>query len=387
VQCTRCGTDNPDQAEFCLNCGAPFTLSCPRCGAALPLQARFCFRCGCPLEAGAIEQPDDSATWLRRLVPKEYAERLRAALGQAHDERRTVTILFSDIKGSTAMAEKLDPEDVKEIIDGAFEFLIAPIYRYEGTLTQLMGDAILAFFGAPIAHEDDPERACRAALEITAEARRYADKLEKERGIRGFNVRVGINTGLVVVGEVGSDLRMAYTAIGDAINLAARMETAAEPGTVLVTEATHKLVAPLFETKALGPLQVQGRTEPVEAFRVLGAKAASGKVRGIAGLESPLVGRQAELAALQEAFQRLKAGVGGIVTIVGEAGIGKSRLVAEVRKSVQEAQVRWAEGRCLSYGTSAAYLLWVDLLRSLMRLGADATAEAVDPGVVPGSAR
>jgi ABC-type oligopeptide transport system substrate-binding subunit/class 3 adenylate cyclase len=319
---------------------------------------------------------------LQRLVPKEYAERLLATRGQVQAERRMVTILFSDVKGSTAMAENLDPEDVMEIMDGAFDVLIEPVYRYEGTLARLMGDAVLAFFGAPIAHEDDPERACRAALEITAEAQRYAEKLEKEKGIKGFNVRVGINTGLVVVGEVGSDLRVEYTAMGDAINLAARMESAAEPGTVLITEATHKLIAPLFETEALGPMQVKGKAEPVPVYRVLAAKAVAGKPRGIAGLESPLVGREAEFTALQMAVQRLQSGVGGIVTLVGEAGIGKSRLVAEARKGVavgapRVVPLQWVEGRCLSYGTSMAYLLWLDVLRALLDVTVDDAPEVV----------
>jgi ABC-type oligopeptide transport system substrate-binding subunit/class 3 adenylate cyclase len=320
---------------------------------------------------------DALAEALKRLVPKEFAERLLATRGQVGGERRTVTMLFSDVKGSTALADKLDPEDVLEVMNGAFEFLIGPIYRYEGTLARLMGDAILAFFGAPIAHEDDPERACRAGLEIIAGAKEYAAKLERERGISGFAVRVGINTGLVVVGEVGSDLRVEYTALGDAINLAARMEQAAEPGTILVSEETHGLIAPLFEMDSLGRIEVKGRTEPVRVYRVLEAKAAGGKVRGIAGLESPLVGRDGELGALQEALGRLQAGLGGIVAVIGEAGLGKSRLVAEVRKSADLSRLRWVEGCGLSYGTSIAYLLWLDVLRHLLGV----TEEAPPAGV------
>jgi class 3 adenylate cyclase len=309
---------------------------------------------------------------LQRLVPREFAERLLATRGQVAGERRIVTMLFSDVKGSTPMAEHLDPEEVLEIMDGAFDVLIEPITRYEGALARLMGDGVLAFFGAPIAHEDDAERACRAALAILEGAREYAARLEAERGISGFEVRVGIHTGLVVVGEVGSDLRVEYTAMGDAVNLAARMETAAEPGTVLITEDTHRLIAPLFETESLGPVEVMGRTEPVGVYRVLAPMAVAGKPRGIEGLESPLVGRDGDFDALREALERLQAGVGGIVTIVGEAGIGKSRLVAELRKVAAPLDLTWVEGRCLSYGESIAYLPWLDMLHGLLGMAADA---------------
>jgi len=382
MKCPRCNTENPEQAKFCLNCGARLVLVCPQCGTELPPQAMFCFACGAQVSAPppkAGEEPGIPALdkALQRLVPREFAERLLATRGQVGKERRMVTILFSDVKGSTAMAEELDPEDVMEIMDGAFDVLIEPVYRYEGTLARLMGDAILAFFGAPIAHEDDPERACRAALEIVEGAQRYAAQLEEERGISGFNVRVGINTGLVVVGEVGSDLRVEYTAMGDAVNLGARMESAAEPGTILITEDTHKFIASLFETEALGRKQVKGRTEPVLVYRVLAPKVVPSKLRGIVGLESPLVGREAEVGALGEAVERLGAGVGGVATIMGEAGIGKSRLVAELRTGAVTAALRWVEGRCLSYGTSIAYLLWLDVLRGLLGVTVEDSPVAV----------
>ena len=319
MQCPECNTGNPEGAKFCLKCGVKLVLVCPQCKTELPPHAEFCIACGTQLvtpPSEAMREPGLGRLTeaLERLVPREFAERLLATRGQVGKERRMVTILFSDVKGSTAMAEDLDPEEVMEIMEGAFDVLIEPVYRYEGTVARLMGDAILAFFGAPIAHEDDPERACRAALEIIEGAQRYSARLEEERGIRGFNVRVGISTGLVVVGEVGSDLRVEYTAMGDAINLAARMESAAEPGTILVTEDTHKLIAPLFETEALGPTEVKGKTEPVAVYRVLTPKVAPVKPRGIAGLESPLVGREAQFRALQEAVERLQAGVGSIVT-------------------------------------------------------------------------
>ena len=287
MQCPECNIDNPEGAKFCFNCGAKLAAVCPQCGATLPPQAKFCFECGSVVAAPAVQAERDTQAMLshavQRLIPKEFAEQLLATRSQVGHERRMVTILMSDVKGSTAMAEDMDPEEVMEIMSGAFDVLIEPIYRYEGTLARLMGDAILAFFGAPIAHEDDPERAIRAALDIVQGAGEYAARLEEERGISGFNVRVGINTGLVVVGEVGSDLRVEYTAMGDAVNLAARMESAAEPGTILITEDTHKFIAPLFETDSLGQKQVKGKAEPVSVYRVLASKMVPGKMRGVAG--------------------------------------------------------------------------------------------------------
>ena len=186
MSCPKCGTENPEGAKFCLHCGARLSLACPQCTTELPPEARFCTECGTQVGVPARDaQPPDQdaiASRLQRLVPKEYAQRLLATRGQVGHERRTVTILFSDIKGSTAMAEGLDPEEVLEIMDGAFDVLIEPVYRYEGTLARLMGDAVLAFFGAPIAHEDDTERAIRAALDIIAGAQDYAAQLERERG-------------------------------------------------------------------------------------------------------------------------------------------------------------------------------------------------------------
>jgi ABC-type oligopeptide transport system substrate-binding subunit/class 3 adenylate cyclase len=326
---------------------------------------------------------------LRRLIPTEYAERLLATRGRVTHERRLVTMLFADVKGSTAMAEQLDPEDVLEVMNGAFEVLIGPVVRYDGTLARLMGDAVLAFFGAPLAHEDDAERAVRAGLEMVVGARAYGERLAEERGIEGFAVRVGIHTGEVVVGEVGTDLRVEYTAMGDAVNVAARMEQAAAPGTVLVTADTHRLVEELFEVAAVGPLALKGKAEPVAAYRVVAARPGVEKARGVPGLVSPLVGREGELGALAEAVERVRAGVGGVVTVVGEAGLGKSRLVAEVqsenlgkvcepvRIGPSQGLVRWVEGRCLSYGTSIAYLLWIDVLRGILAVTVEDAPEAV----------
>jgi class 3 adenylate cyclase/tetratricopeptide (TPR) repeat protein len=343
MQCPECGTDNPARAKFCLTCGKKLIEVCPQCGKNLPAGSKFCLECGARVAIPETAPLNGSAALTQavlRQIPKEYAERLLATRGQPHDERRTVTILFCDVKGSTAMVGKLDPEDAKEVIQGAFEFLIAPILRYEGTLVQLMGDAILAFFGAPMAHEDDPERACRAGLEITAEAQRYAEKLKKERGIKGFNVRVGINTGLVVVGEVGSDLRVAYTAIGDAINLAARMEQNARPGGILITHDTYRHVRGVFEVQPQGPLRVKGKSEPVQTYLVQRAKPRAFRLetRGVEGIETRTIGREAELQNLQDAyFDAVEGGETRVAIVTGDAGVGKSRLLYEF--------LNWAELR------------------------------------------
>ena len=327
MRCPACHCECPPEFDFCPRCARPLVVTCPQCGFRAPADFQFCPKCAtalAPAPARERAPPTDALVErLLRQVPREYAERLLATRGQPHDERRTVTILFSDIKGSTAMIGKLDPEDAKEIVQGAFEFLLAPVFRYEGTLVQLMGDSILAFFGAPIAHEDDPERACRAALEITAEAGKYADKLRVEKGIEGFQVRVGINTGLVVVGEVGSDLRVAYTAMGDAINLAARMEQNAPVGGVLITHDTYRHVRGVFDVEPQDPLAVKGHEEPLRTYLVQRAKPRAFRLEtgGVEGIETRTVGREAELQTLQNAyFDAMEASETRVAIVTGDAG-------------------------------------------------------------------
>ena len=310
---------------------------------------------------------------MEQYIPKELLAKLESASAGGSGvsgERRVVTMLFCDVTGSTAAAEQLDPEEWAQIMNGAFEHLIAPVYRYEGTLARLMGDAILAFFGAPIAHEDDPHRAVLAGLEISQAIIPYREQVQREWGV-DFQVRVGINTGLVVVGEVGSDLRVEYTALGDAINLAARMEQAAEPGTVLISADTHRLVAPLFDFDDQRLIEVKGKVEPVATYRVLAPKTEPGRLRGVEGLSSPLIGRGRETDVLGEALTQLGQGRGGIVSIIGEAGLGKSRLIEEVRShrfngpdDGPAEQIDWLGARCVSYDTSRPYSLFVQQLRN-----------------------
>jgi class 3 adenylate cyclase len=277
-------------------------------------------------------------------------------------ERRIVTFLFSDIKGSTALAEYLDPEEVLEIINGAFKILIDPVVKYEGTVARLMGDAILAFFGAPVSHEDDPARACRAALEIIEGAKAFSNTLRIEKGIENFDVRVGINTGLVVVGNVGAGQYFEYTALGDAINIAARMESTALPGTIQITEATKKHLQSDFQLESIGKLQLKGKTEPILTFKVNGFTSTNHSVRD-EKLHSPMVGRARELKVLEDALNRLNGRTGGVVAIYGENGVGKSRLLTEAKELLPE-NIRWTECKAELYEMKNPYWLARNLIKN-----------------------
>ncbi len=341
-------------------------MNCKNCNTPSPPNARFCPNCGQPLTTEAAPTAQTTGVFNQdRYLPRELASKLEAlrATGGMSGERRIITMLFCDVKGSTAAAEQLDPEEWTEIINGAFEHMIRPIYKYEGLVPRLMGDAILAFFGAPIAHEDDPQRAVLAGLEIQASIQPYVEEIRKRFGIN-FALRVGINTGLVVVGEVGSDLRMEYTAIGDAINLAARMEQTAVPGSVQISNETYKLVAPFFECESLGGIEVKGKSKPVNSYRVLSMKETPGQLRGLEGLSSPLVGREAETSALEELLAALQNGGGAAVTLLGEAGLGKSSLVNTIHSNLDSTSIAWLEAHALSYTQSVSYFSWRQIFRS-----------------------
>jgi class 3 adenylate cyclase len=302
-------------------------------------------------------------------------------------ERRTATVLVTDVKGSTALAEQIDTEDWVALMSEVLQTLGSEIYRYGGEVDQFQGDGLIAFFGVSTAHEDDPERAVLAALAMQVAIKRYAAGLSPGPGAE-LSVRVGINTGQVIAASIGDQAyHREETARGRAIALAERMEKACQPGTVLVAEETYRLTAPLFEWQPLGEIRVEDVSQPVAVYRPLAHVTTTGKGRGIAGLESPLVGRDAALRALENAIERLQSGVGGIVTVVGEAGIGKSRLVAEIRKlvlrgdkgsaSLESTHLQWVEGRCLSYATTVAYHLWLDMLPRLLQVAPDARPTAV----------
>ncbi len=288
----------------------------------------------------------------------------RGATTPADGERKRVTVLFTDIVGSTALAEKLDPEEWGEIVSGAHAVVAEAIQKYDGRIAQLLGDGALAFFGAPTQHEDDPERAIFAGIEILRGVAEYARQLKAAGRVPEFRMRVGLNTGLVVVGNIGAGQHVEYLAVGDTVNLAARMQSAAEPDTICVAENTAREVRHAFELQSLGALEVKGKSELVPAYRVVRAKATIESKRGIVGLDSPIVGRDREIAQLRERIDRLMRGRGGIVSLIGEAGLGKSRLASEILLRAPEDFDR-LEGRSLSFEMTRPFAPFIEIFNRM----------------------
>jgi ABC-type oligopeptide transport system substrate-binding subunit/class 3 adenylate cyclase len=279
------------------------------------------------------------------------------------EERKVLTAVFADVVGSTALAERLDPEDVKLVVGEAVARIVGEVESLGGHVKDLAGDGVLAFFGAPTTREDDAERAVRCALRIVGEMDEYAREVRRGWGAEGFGVRVGAATGAVVVGEVGAGSRVEYAAFGDTVNVAARLQSAAQPGSVLVDDATHHAVEGLFEWGERLDLELKGKDEPVEAWPVAGVAAEARPQRGLPGVETRLVGRSRELGQGREALEALRAGRGGVLVVAGDAGIGKSRLLDELRELAERDGTSWLEGRCVSYGESLPYWPFRDLLR------------------------
>src|SRR5258708_6527656 len=369
--CQNCQTPNPDSARFCRNCGQAFNITCANCGTSLAPGDRFCSACGQP--TGTMTPSDnDRLQHLNTLAPTTLVSKIRTA--EVTSDRKIVTALFVDVVGSTTLGEQMDAEEWTSIMNRAFELFSPTIYRYEGTVARLLGDAVLAFFGAPITHEDDPVRAIRATLEILEGGGRYAGEGGRQEGIE-FAIRVGINTGPVVVGNVGSDLKYEDTAMGDAVKLAAGMQSAARPMWMLISQYTHRFVAPFFDFSDLGLIDVKGKSEPVHAYEVTGLKAEPSRARGLVGLDSPMVGRDAELRSLQQLLAVVQATNGRAAVILGEPGLGKSRLLSEWKATSQS--VRWAEGQCVSYGKDVPYHLILSMLHSLLSVPTVAIQEDI----------
>lgn len=304
--------------------------------------------------------PEQLLERLQSYLPKELARKMQAG-GQIESERKLVTVLFADISGFTALSERFDPEEVAIFINEALKELAEAVYQYEGHIDKFIGDAIMAVFGAPIAHENDAERALRAAIEMRERMsgfnRRWADRLGQE-----LELHIGINTGPVIAGNVGSDQRLSYTVMGDTVNLASRLEGVAKPGQILVSRDTYRQTHESFNFVALEPVMVKGKREPISVFELQKARALPGKSRGVSGVSAELVGRETELDKLRQVGRQLLNRQGSIVSIVGEAGLGKSRLTSEWRYEMHK-NVRWLEGRAFSHTTTLSYGPFLDLFR------------------------
>jgi class 3 adenylate cyclase/tetratricopeptide (TPR) repeat protein len=343
--CPECSEANPALALFCMACGASLAQSCPRCGADVSTSARFCIACGAAVtsKAEAPRAPD------------------AATAARAAEQRRTVTVLFADLSGFTSVAERLDHEAVKTLIERCLTRFAREVERFGGRVDKYIGDSVMAVFGAPIAHEDDPERAVRAALGMQAAMAELNQRLVSEHGFE-FALRVGVNTGEVLAGKLGDG----YTVLGDAVNVASRLQTSSSPGTIIVGQRTQRATDEVVDYLSLEPLALKGKAEPVPAWRVLGLAGTGSGARGVRR-ETPLIGRHDELAALEMQVARVtRTGEPRIVTVLGEAGVGKSRLLRELTRSLaaRNPPVLLYTGRCLPFGSGLVYWPLREMLRS-----------------------
>ena len=316
---------------------------------------------------------DELLAQLQSYIPKQLADKIRSS-GHVEGERRQVTVIFADISGFTALSERLDPEEVASFSNDCMKELIDAVYQYEGMVDKFIGDCIMAVFGAPIALEDDAERALRATLamreRLEAFNRKWIDKLKEPLALH-----IGINSGTVIAGNVGNDLRMSYTVMGDTVNVASRLEGAATRGQIFVSQSTHRLTHGAFTFRTLEPIRVKGKSDLLTVYELLGAKIRPDKVRGLEGLVSPLMGRAAETTALEKRLSALKAGCGGIAMVYGEAGVGKTRLLADTRQR-EAGDFTWLEGRCFAFSNALSYGPFLDLLRRHLGIADEQGEEA-----------
>ncbi len=359
MYCSSCQTENLEGAKFCQECGNALSRNCEGCGSLLPSRAKFCVECGRSVSKSVV----------RSYTPRHLADKILKSRSALEGERKQVTVLFADIKESMSLAETVDPESWHRILDGFFAILSDGVHRFEGTVNQYTGDGIMALFGAPIAHEDHAQRACHAALYLGERLARYSEELKRRQGLN-FSVRVGINSGEVVVGSIGDDLRMDYTAQGRTVGLAARMEALAAPGSAYLTEYTAALISDYFDLRDLGLFEIKGASEPLRAYELLSAfthktRLDVSRARGL----SRFVGRSDEMAVLESALS-LTAGQGAqVVTVVAEGGAGKSRLCHEFIESLGPRGIQVYRGNCVAHGRMIPFYPILQILRSYFGIG------------------
>jgi adenylate cyclase len=367
MTCSKCGTENPARARFCGGCGASLstTVACPDCGTENPSAQRFCNGCGGALAPDAGPAPNPST-----YTPEHIADKIASSAAGLEGERKHVTVMFVDVQSSMELAASVDSETWRTVMDRFYSLVGECVNRFEGTVNKFTGDGAMALFGAPIAHEDHAHRACYAALYLRDELEGYARSVRREHGL-GFSVRMGLNSGEVVVGSVGRDLNLDYTAIGNTVGLAARMEALSEPDKPYLTHATAQLVEGYFELDDVGAVQVKGLDAPVHAHALVGAGSARTRldVSARRGL-SRFVGRAAELEALEAAYERSRSG-GHVVGVVADAGVGKSRLCREFVEWCHTRDIQVTEGRGVAHGRRIPLLPVIEMLRGYFGIGED----------------
>jgi len=367
MRCPRCHAENRDGRRFCGECGSSFALVCPSCGFVNEGREKFCGGCGA-LVADSTAVPAGKLGPPETYTPKHLVEKILTSKSALEGERKQVTVLFADLKGSMEMLADRDPEEARRLLDPVLEHMMEAVHRYEGTVNQVMGDGIMALFGAPIAHEDHAVRACYAALAMQEAIRRYTAEILRTHGIT-LQIRVGLNSGEVLVRTIGNDLHMDYSAVGQTVHLAARMEQLAPPGSIWQTAETLRLVDGLVQVASRGLIPIKGLPGPMEVFELTGASTNRGRLQAaVARGLTRFVGRQTETEALRQALERTSAGHGQVVAVVGEPGVGKTRLFYEFIHSHPTQGWLTLETTSMSYGQATTYLPIIDLLKVYFRI-------------------
>src|SRR6266850_47832 len=370
MRCSKCAHENRTGAKYCEECGAHLASMCANCGAKLSPVAKFCSECSHPAGTAALSTSSSSPRFgaPEAYTPRHLAEKILTSKAALEGERKHVTALFADLKSSMELFAEYDAEEARKLLDPVIERMIEAVHRYEGTVNHVLGDGIVALFGAPLAHEDHAVRACYAALRMQESVKRYAEDIRRKEGIP-IQIRVGLNSGDVVVRSIASDLRMDYTVVGQTINVAARMEQMAVPGSILISPDTLALAEGYVQVKPLGPLKVKGLELALKVFEVTGAATVRTRLEAAAarGL-TRFVGRDGELDQLRQALERARTGRGQVVAVVGEPGVGKSRLYWEFTHSRRTEGWLILESSSVSYGKATSFLPIVDLLRAYFQI-------------------
>ena len=361
MHCSKCGVENRQAARFCDGCGSALQSQCVSCGALNRVGAKFCDGCGAALIGSASPAAATNGGGVRFRADI-------AAADVTDGERKMVTALFADIKGSMELMEDLDPEEARTIVDPALKLMIDAVHHYDGYIVQSTGDGIFALFGAPVAHEDHPQRALYAALRMQEDMRLFADRLRAEKGLN-LQVRVGANGGDVVVRSIQTgESQVEYTPIGHSISLASRLQTLANPGSIAISDGLRNLVEGNFTLKALGPARIKGSSEAVNVYEVTGLGPLRTRLQRAAGRGlTKFVGREREIEALRHAAALAREGRGQIVAAMADPGVGKSRLFYEFKATSASGWVV-LEALSISHGKASAYLPVIDLLRNYFEI-------------------